>query len=257
MGHRPHSYEALAEGWRELSAKHGWRCREFVTWDGFGLLTVVNGEEGGGLYLSAGIHGDEGAAAWGLLEWARRYGSRLRAQPFRVFPCLNAWGLNANCRFDASGKDLNRAFHDGSHALIQAWRSEMAGQRFASAICLHEDFEATGMYLYELTRQESLGNELLEECDDLLNRQQDGLVEELESENGVVKVPATLDELLDSLGDQLPEAIYLFQHHTNWSLTFETPSESGWRERVLAQARFIAAAVSRSEGLRGGFHSEG
>lgn len=245
MGHRPHSYTALVEGWKDLASKHGWKCRSFVDIDSYNLLTLTNGN-GGGIYLSAGIHGDEAAAPWGLLEWARRYGSRLRDRNFRIFPCLNPWGLDSNCRLDANGKDLNRAFHDATHPLIGAWRAEMRNERFACTVCLHEDFDAHGMYVYESTRGSRLGNELLRECEDLLNRQPDGDVEELESENGVVKVPANLDVVLESLGEQLPEAIYLFQHHTDWALTFETPSELAWRDRVMAQARFIAAVGKRN-----------
>lgn len=250
MGHRPHDYAALAEGWRELAGQHGWECRDFAGWDGYGLMTLVNGD-GGGIYLSAGIHGDEAAAPWGLLEWARQRGSRLQDRAFRIFPCLNPWGLDTNCRFDATGVDLNRAFHDGNHPLIGAWRSELGSQRFACAVCLHEDYDAAGMYLYELAPGSRMGSELLRECEDLMNRQPDGQVEEFESENGVVKVPPNLEVVVESLGEQLPEAIYLFLHHTDWSLTFETPSEMGWRERVKAHARFVAAVEGRCHGAEG------
>lgn len=251
MGHRPHGYAALVAGWKELAATHGWEYRVLSSAEGDEWLTLVNGD-GGGLYLSAGIHGDEAAAPWGLLEWARRHGGQLRGQSFRIFPCLNPWGLMANSRNDAQGRDLNRAFHDGERALIRAWRSEMGSQRFSCAVCLHEDYDARGMYVYELVKGPGQADELLRECEELLNRQPDGEVEELESENGVVKVPANLEVVLETLGEQLPEAIYLFQHHTDWALTFETPSEMGWRERVMAHVRFVAAAQRRSLELPGG-----
>ena len=46
------------------------------------------------------------------------------------------------------------------------------------------------------------------------------------------------------LADELPEALYLFQNHTDHSYTLETPSELDLGVRVNAQVRMIEAALT-------------
>jgi hypothetical protein len=59
---------------------------------GFAVPPSHMGPEGG-LYLSAGLHGDEIGAVEGLYTWAALEGPRLRALPVIIFLCLNPHGL--------------------------------------------------------------------------------------------------------------------------------------------------------------------
>jgi len=257
LGHDPHDFSALAKAWQKLAAERGWSCEAFAQMDGYELLTVTNGSGNtDGFYDSAGIHGDEAAGCWALLEWARTSAEPLDTLPLRLFPCLNPWGLDANLRTNAAGEDLNRCFHDGNHPLVRAWRTVLGRQRFSCAVCLHEDYDAKGIYLYELGRGDALGGVLLAECDEFLERQPDGMVEELETEHGLVRLPADLDRELEKMGEQLPESVYLYLHHAERSFTFETPSELGWRDRVLSHVSFLAAVEKRSLMRRGGAASK-
>ncbi|MDB6155166.1 MAG: putative deacylase, partial [Chthoniobacteraceae bacterium] len=117
----------------------------------------------GGIYVSAGIHGDEAASTEALIVWAERNASRLRSLPLILFPCLNPWGLARNCRFDERGADLNRVFNLENTPMIENLKKVVAPYQFKLALMLHEDFDAQGLYLYEIEKEKpSLGEALLE-----------------------------------------------------------------------------------------------
>ncbi len=53
-------------------------------------MAIENGKPGDrATYLSAGIHGDECAPIWALLQWAENASEAELAQPLLIFPCLN------------------------------------------------------------------------------------------------------------------------------------------------------------------------
>ncbi|MEE3179551.1 MAG: hypothetical protein VX317_07700, partial [Verrucomicrobiota bacterium] len=121
----------------------------------------------------------------GLLQWAENNVQSLRELPVAIFPCLNPWGLSNNRREDAEGRDLNRSFDRPGIPVIGAMLDFISGRDFAVAVNLHEDFDANGMYVYELARQgESLGEDLLERVEGVIPRHQGG-VEGRIPKNGV------------------------------------------------------------------------
>jgi hypothetical protein len=125
------------------------------------------GPRGGGDRLKiaffAGIHGDEPAGGWTLLDFA----ASLLVEPhlgegfeFAFYPCLNPTGLNLGTRFNAAGLDLNREFWRGS-ALpeVLMLERELAAEEFAGLIALHADDTSNGLYGY--ARGRLLAEELL------------------------------------------------------------------------------------------------
>ena len=127
--------------------------------------------------------------------------------------------------------------------MCSRWRRVLADRRLSLAICLHEDYDAQGCYVYELQRRADAhwGAALLAQAatQDLPvdpRREIDGM----RAQKGVIqrhRVPTHLPGL--------PEAIVLHQLGCEVSLTFETPSEFSLDHRVAAQARFIEAAMQR------------
>ena len=93
----------------------------------------------GGIYLSAGIHGDEPASTEALLVWAQENAARLRGMPLLLFPCLNPWGLRNNMRLDQSGTDLNRAFHRDDLPQITALKALLEPYRFDRLVTVVRD----------------------------------------------------------------------------------------------------------------------
>ena len=164
MLHRAHDYQHLVTRWRRVARAAGLRLRPLAQDDGFDLFYVETPQLAGnsGLYLSAGIHGDEPAAPEALVRWAEKNAARLATMPLLIFPCLNPWGLRNNMRTDSQGRDLNRMFHEDSHPVVAAVRRVTRPHRFHIALPMHEDYDAQGIYLYEVQRgRHGFGEELL------------------------------------------------------------------------------------------------
>src|SRR5580704_8945808 len=113
MSHRAHDYRHLMERWRAVTRSAGFPLRRLGRADGFDhfYLRTPALAETGGIYFSAGIHGDEPASTEALITWAERLGRKLSRLPLLLLPCLNPWGLVHNIRTDSQGNDLNRSFH--------------------------------------------------------------------------------------------------------------------------------------------------
>ena len=109
------------------------------------------------------------------------------------------------------------------------------------SLCLHEDYDAEGIYVYELgSHQRTLSHELLAASAEIIPRDPRRRIDGRAARGGVIhrrKLPADLPGM--------PEAIELHLMGSPVTLTFETPSEFAIEARVEAQARFIAAAVRR------------
>lgn len=202
---------------------------------------AIRGEPGG-LYLSAGVHGDECAPVWALLDWMASHPPVLRDRPVILFPCLNPAGFRANTRSDGFGTDLNRSFADRRHPVIGAWQDSISGRRFDLAVNLHEDYDANGIYLYELTRDDSVGDGLLSACEGILPRETSPLIDGSEFERGLLVRTGDIEQVVaEQLGGGYPEAILLFLGYAESSFTFETPSERDLSLRIAAHRAFLDA----------------
>ena len=105
-----------------------------------------------------------------------------------IFPCFNPWGLINNVRLDAEGRDLNRLFHDPGLPLMDAWQKFIGDQKFRIALHLHEDYDARGLYIYELGREGlEIGDAILQECESVIPRETRIDIEGLEFDRGVIR----------------------------------------------------------------------
>ncbi len=242
----PHDYDALLDRWRAVTGESGLRPRPLCEVDGDPVICLENERsargERGGLYLSTGVHGDECAPVWALLEWAASHPAALHDRPVTLFPCLNPAGFRANTRLDGSGTDLNRSFTDRGHPVIAAWQDSMSGRRFDLALNLHEDYDANGIYLYELTRRDSVGHGLLSACEGILQRETAPQIDGSEFDRGLLVRSGDIERVVEEqLGGGYPEAILLFLRHAESSFTFETPSERDLSLRIAAHRAFLDA----------------
>ena len=243
MNLRPHDYRHLVERWRALARRAGVRMRKLARTDGcdvFVLQTAALKSEGG-IYISAGIHGDEPAASQGLLAWAEANAARLRDLPLLLFPCLNPWGLTHNTRVDSNGDDLNRMFHREDVPVIGAIRKLIAGHRFALALQLHEDYDGEGFYLYEVQRTPPYwGEKLLAAAARHIAIEPRGRIDGRLARGGLVR--RRVDQRrFGRVG--YPEAIWLHLHHSERTFTIESPSEFALERRIRAHVAVIDAAV--------------
>lgn len=241
---RVHHYGQLVARWRRLARVAGLRLKTFAQAGGYPChyLATPGTTSERTLYLSACIHGDEPAAAEGLLRWAERGASELRNWPLLIFPCLNPWGLVNNQRTNVQGVDLNRSFDRDDLSPVAELKTLLAGRRFAASLCLHEDYDALGVYLYEISRRRELdlGRAMLEATGAVLPIDARKTIEGRRFDRGLMLRRARMNRI-----PLHPEAIYLYLHHTDLALTFETPSEASLALRVAATERAIDLFVRR------------
>jgi murein peptide amidase A len=193
------------------------------------------------IYISAGIHGDEPAPPLALLELIEAGIFDSRAVWF-LCPLLNPVGFIRRTRENADGIDLNRDYKALRSAEIQAHARWLQRQpNFDLALCLHEDWEAQGFYLYELNPASatSLAPRILEAVARVCPIETAAIID-----GRPVSEPAIIRPLNDpALRETWPEAVYLRAHHTRQEYTLETPTALPLAVRIAAQSAAIAAVI--------------
>ncbi|MEQ1839058.1 MAG: M14 family metallocarboxypeptidase [Verrucomicrobiales bacterium] len=248
LPHSGHDYTLLIRRWKAVAERAGVELRLLNEAGGYPVFVVENEQaaarEPGGIYLSAGVHGDECAPVWALLQWMESDPEILRRLPVVIFPCINPSGFVENTRRDREGIDLNRCFENSAHPVIGSWHTFMEGRQFDLALNLHEDYDAGGIYLYELAREDSKGNELLSACEKIIPRETASTVDGSDFNHGLLTRSGDLERLVEEeLGGGYPEAILLFLRYSRNSYTFETPSEFDLIRRIEAHEAFLEAAT--------------
>lgn len=240
--HRAHDARHLIQRWRVLARETGCATRKLCVAQGMPVLAIESAAAREGIqavYLSSGVHGDEPGAAWGLLAWAEKHARELKRGSFLIAPCLNPVGLTLNTRADHRGIDINRRFHDAEDAICGPWQRWITGKATRLGLCLHEDYDAQGIYLYELNHgRRTAGHGIIHGCSRVIAPDPRGNIDGQRARGGVIR-RRTLPTHLPGM----PEAVELHLRGCPLTLTFETPSEFGIDRRVRAQVRFIEAAL--------------
>lgn len=206
------------------------------------LMAFSRSGEGSPAYLSAGIHGDEPAGPLAALALLK-VGAFDDGRPWAICPALNPTGLLAGTRDNAAGADLNRDYllrHTPEAAAHAAWlESRPVPGLFIS---LHEDWESSGFYFYEI----NLGADLPERAARILGAVQpwfppepSGIIDDHEVRSpGWIHHAARAD-----LPDHWPEAIFLAHLGCPLSFTLESPSSALLDHRVAAHQAAVLAIL--------------
>lgn len=192
------------------------------------------------IYLSAGIHGDEPAGPLAIQKL-------IASQPWPesinvwVWPCLNPSGFKVGRRENAEGIDLNRDYLHGRSAEARAHRDWLQRHpKFDLCLCLHEDWESDGFYLYELNpdRQPTPAQEILRRVSSVCPIDRSSEIEGRPARDGLIHPNLDPQSRRD-----WPEAFYLIQHKTPLCYTVEAPSDFPLTTRVEALAITVQTAL--------------
>ena len=242
---RSHDYRYLIERWRAVARASRVRLKQFAETPAYPVYALMTPRlvEGEGVYISAGIHGDEPAGPEALIQWAELHAHELSRWPLMLLPCLNPEGLRNNTRLNEQGLDLNRVFDRETSPVINALRRLLDAHRFALALNLHEDYDGQGAYLYEVQRfPPHWGESLLKIVSRILPIDPRMRIDGRGARAGLVRRRFDRKRFA-TIG--YPEAIYLHMHHAARSLTFETPSEFALERRVAAHVAVIDECARR------------
>ena len=136
---------------------------------------------------------------------------------------------------DFRGQDLNRRFHVGRDPLVTAWRGLVRDRVPLVAICLHEDYDAEGCYVYERSSGVRVrSRRALRVAAGALSVDRRRVIEGRAAREGLVR---RREDGSDVVGR--PEALALWDLGCPLALTFETPSERDFGLRVGAHAAFV------------------
>lgn len=194
------------------------------------------------MYISAGIHGDEPAGPLAVLELLRENHWPENAEIFLV-PCLNPIGFTVNRRENPQGIDLNRDYRKARSAECRAHIAWLEHQpRFDVYLCLHEDWESHGFYLYEQNpdNKPSCAEAIITAVKSVCPIDPSAIIEDRPAQGGIIRPSVTPLERPD-----WPEAFYLITHKSRQGYTLEAPSDFPLANRVNA----LKAAVRTAPGF--------
>lgn len=194
--------------------------------------------------ISAGVHGDEPAGPLALLRWISA-GIPDPGVAWTVFPLINPTGWDDGTREARSGLDLNRDYYLRSQPETRAhvdWMTREGG-RFDWAVCLHEDWEAKGFYLYEVLVGQasvSIGRAILRQVEPVIGIDTSAEIDGMPAGRGLITPAGDLS----SRGSAWPEALWLANGIAPVCHTMETPSGAPLATRMAAHVTAIRAGLA-------------
>ena len=230
----------------EMAAQpHGWATEVFHAHAGFKWLALHRpsrlAPHASRIYISAGIHGDEPAGPLAALRLVQENRWPENADIF-LAPCLNPIGFTLNRRVNAEGIDLNRDYRNSKSAEARAHVAWLERQpRFDLYLCLHEDWESHGFYLYEQNPDSkiSLAEKIIAAVKKVCPVDLSENIEGRAAHGGIIRPLINPLERPD-----WPEAFHLITHKARQGYTLEAPSDFPLATRVDALVAAVNAAMN-------------
>jgi hypothetical protein len=199
------------------------------------------------IYISAGIHGDEPAGPFAALKLLQQ-NDWPEDLDLWLCPCLNPIGFTLNSRVNAKGIDLNRGYLNPVAEEIIAHIAWLERQpKFDLYLCLHEDWESHGFYLYEQNpdNKPSLAEKIISAVQRVCPIDLSETIEGREARDGIVRPKIQPHERPD-----WPEAFYLITQKARQGYTLEAPSDFPMATRVNALVAGVNGALEEIEKRR-------
>ena len=192
------------------------------------------------IYISTGIHGDEPAGPLAALRLIQENRWPAQTEVF-LLPCLHPTGFTLNRRENLNGIDLNRDYRSPKSAETRAHIAWLERQpKFDRYLCLHEDWESNGFYLYEQNPENrpSPANKIIESVKPVCPIDLSEMIDGWRAQGGVLRPKINPAERPD-----WAEAIYLINHKARQGYTLEAPSDFPMPVRVNALVAAVNAAL--------------
>ncbi len=225
--------------------QHGWTSETFHDTGEFKLFalhrTCRDEAKRRRIYISTGIHGDEPAGPLAALRLLRENQWPPNAE-FWFCPCLNPMGFVLNRRENDKGKDLNRDYRHLETTEVRAHIAWLERQpQFDFCLCLHEDWESHGFYVYELNPENrpSLAEAIIARIAETCPIDRSEIIEGRPAQNGIIR-----PNLDPATRPQWAEAFYLIVNKTRLSYTLEAPSDFPLTTRVNSLVAGVNTALA-------------
>jgi hypothetical protein len=226
---------------------HGWHSELFHEAGEFKFIALRresvstrNPQSAIRIYISAGIHGDEPAGPLTALKMIQENRWPENAELF-LLPCLNPAGFTLNRRENLDGVDLNRDYRNPQTAEVRAHIAWLERQpQLDFYLCLHEDWESRGFYLYEQNPdgRPSRAEKIIAAVREICPIDESEIIEGRAARGGIIRPAIQPHERPD-----WPEAFYLIANKSRQGYTLEAPSDFPLAMRVAALVAGVNAAV--------------
>jgi hypothetical protein len=224
---------------------HGWTSETFHTHRDFDWIALHrparNTHQAARIHISAGIHGDEPAGPLAALRLLQENHWPHNLEIFLV-PCLNPLGFMLNQRGNAQGIDLNRDYRNPKTAETRmhiAWLERQP--QFDLYLCLHEDWESHGFYLYEQNpdQRPPLAEKMIAAVAPVCPVDRSENIEGRPAQGGIIR-----PNIVPSERPDWPEALYHITHKSRQGYTLEAPSDFPLSTRVNSLVAAVTVAVN-------------
>jgi protein MpaA len=245
---------AILEDCTTAARKYGWSIEDLQASPTLKLLTLKRGSSSSGLndprlYISAGIHGDEPAGPLAVRQLLAENAWPANLELW-ICPCLNPVGFTLNSRTNAEGLDLNRQYRNPAAPETKAHIAWLDRQpNFDFCLCLHEDWESHGFYLFEVNPEQrpSYAPAILEGVSQVCPIDRSDVIEGWEAKGGIIRPNIDAHKRPD-----WPEGLFLIANKTRMSCTLEAPSDFPLPTRVAALVAGVRAGMEAVMKARSG-----
>ncbi len=171
------------------------------------------------ILITGGVHGDEPAGVEAVLQFLARDNTELLKRfSFMVIPCVNPYGYVHDTRENKDGIDINRSFEEEKVCEVVVLKRAIGQTQFSFAIDFHEDYEATGFYLYEGKKDEQyLGPKIVDVVKTL------GPIDTEEFDKEAPDITEGVYKVASEWGTE-GLAPYLLHYHSEHVVITETPT---------------------------------
>lgn len=189
--------------------------------------------------ITSGLHGDEPGGIEAALQFLSRDNSNLlKSFSFTIIPCINPYGYVQNTRENKDGIDINRRFESDEIKEVRIIKEALGETQFSFTIDFHEDYDATGFYLYEgKDDKKFIGPEIVQQVTTI------GPIDTDDSGEDTTTIVKGVYNVSQNWGTK-GLAPYLLKYHTKHVIITETPTSWQIDQRAALHLALMDAALS-------------